>query len=79
MAYGHAQELAVFVRHLQEAARPAPRIAGDLGIGQVPDDANACSRAAERFNNSTPSSSGTVRSPKLRWKKKPRPRVRSTR
>ena len=33
--YGHAQEFAFFVRYLQEPARPAPRVAGDLGIAQV--------------------------------------------
>jgi len=38
MADGHAQEFAPFVRHLQEPACPAPRIAGDLGIGRVADD-----------------------------------------
>src|SRR5262245_4289225 len=38
MAYGHAQDFAPFVHHLQEPARPAPRIAGNLGIGEVADD-----------------------------------------
>src|SRR5215813_2705918 len=53
MPDGHAQEFARFVRHLQEPARPAPRIAGDLGIGEVADDRQclcAGGRPVRQFN-----------------------------
>src|SRR5262249_11833911 len=35
VAYGRAEEPALFVRHLQEPARPAPWIAANRGIGKV--------------------------------------------
>jgi hypothetical protein len=35
VANGRAEELTLIVGHLQEPARPAPRIAADLAIGQV--------------------------------------------
>jgi hypothetical protein len=38
VANGRAEELTLIVGHLQEPARPAPRIAADLGIGQVAHD-----------------------------------------
>src|SRR5262249_21966219 len=38
VANGSAEELTPIVGHLQEPARPAPRIAADLGIGQVAHD-----------------------------------------
>src|SRR5262245_20110128 len=53
MSYGHAQEFAPFVRHLQEPARPAPPIAADLGIGQVAHDCQrllAGGRPVRQFN-----------------------------
>src|SRR5262249_23577629 len=38
VAYGSAEELALVVGHLQEPARPPPRIASGFGIGQVAHD-----------------------------------------
>src|SRR5262249_48838567 len=50
---GRAEELTLIVGHLQEPARPAPRIAADLGIGQVAHDCQhllAGGRPVRQFN-----------------------------
>jgi len=66
VAYGLAEELTLFVLHLQEPARPAPSRALDGGIGRSRTTANASSHAAVRFDSSMPSSSGKTRCPNLR-------------
>src|SRR6516164_1752130 len=53
VANGRAEELTLIVGHLQEPARPAPRIAADLGIGQVAHDCQrliAGGRPVRQFN-----------------------------
>src|SRR5215471_16791033 len=53
VANGRAEELTLIVGHLQEPARPAPRIAADLAIGQVAYDCQrllAGGRPVRQFN-----------------------------
>jgi hypothetical protein len=65
-----AEEMPLRVRHLQEPARPTARIAPCPFLGQVANDRYRLGAGgADRSGSSIPSSSGTSRLPKARWKK----------